>query len=513
MAIGACLAWDDRVCKDAMIPGLEGTYLVGRVVGRRRAGRRRVRIGRSDPSLTPVAGMAAVTELVERLRVIARLDAAIGPIKARRRGCSGGQLLVGMAAAQLAGEDFLVGLDRQRADGAGQLLAPVPGLGSTTAAGLARRFTDEQWRSVETGIGEVHTAMLTALSPARAAALCQRVTIDLDTTDVEVYGRGKRGVAYNYQGQRCGRPHVASWAETATVLAADLMAGDEDPRSHAAQLLRRALAALPAQAQTGRIRLRADAGYFAGELARAALLAGIEFAIGAKRIAPLWRVLDGVAEDTWTDAIDMPDAQVAVAAYCPDWWPASTSLLIRRVRLDVTAGAVSADPRSRRRRTLHPDQRSLSLAELAEADAVYGYSFILTNLDVSTPEHAAAVEHWYRHRTQIENIFRDSKHGAALRHLPSGYPQVNQAWMWGALLATSIAGWLHQLTATPKPDGRLIGHGTRGGQAMIATLRHQLIRIPARLIHHAGALHLRLPPGHDLLEQILTQLRALPATL
>jgi len=38
---------------------------------------------------------------------------------------------------------------------------------------------------------------------------------------------------------------VATWAETATVLAADLMAGNDDPRPHAAELLRRALAALP----------------------------------------------------------------------------------------------------------------------------------------------------------------------------------------------------------------------------------------------------------------------------
>ena len=74
-----------------------------------------MRIGAPDPSLTPVAGMVAVTELVERLEVIGRLDAAIGPIKQRRRGHTGGQLLVGMAAAQLAGEDFLVGLDRRRA--------------------------------------------------------------------------------------------------------------------------------------------------------------------------------------------------------------------------------------------------------------------------------------------------------------------------------------------------------------------------------------------------------------
>ena len=243
---------------------------------------------------------------------------------------------------------------------------------------------------METGLGDVHAAALAALAavaPPRAAALTESVTIDLDTTDVEVYGRHKRGVAYNHQGQRVGRPHVATWADTATVLAADLLAGNEDPRRDAPELLRRALAALPAAARAGRIRLRADAGYFAGQLARAALFADIEFAIGARRIAPLWRLLDGLAEADWTDAIDMPGAQVAVADYCPNWWPAATRLLIRRVRLDVTRrSSVSADPRARRRRTLHPDQRALPLAELADLDAVYGYSFIVTNLDVSTGE-------------------------------------------------------------------------------------------------------------------------------
>ena len=201
-----------------------------------------------------------------------------------------------------------------------------------------------------------------------------------------------------------------------------------------------------------------------------------------------------------------------MADYCPNWWPASTRLLIRRVRLDVTAGAISADPRARRRRTLHPDQRALPLDELAEAEAVYGYSFIVTNLDVTTGDRAAAVEHWYRHRTQVENLFRDATHGAALRHLPSGYPQVNRAWMWGALLAASLTGWLHQLTAATAPDGTLLGHGVRDGQAMIATLRHRLIRVPARLVRHAGLLTLRLPPGHPLLAEVLARIRAMPAT-
>src|SRR4051795_3754656 len=326
--------------------GSGGHYRVGSL--RRR---RRVRIGAPDPTLTPVSGMLAVSELCERLDVTDRLDGAIGPIKRRCRGHTAGEVLVGIAAAQLAGEDFLVGLDRQRADGAGQQLAPVPELAATTAAGLARRFTVGQWAAVETGLGDVAAAALAVLPAGRAAALCGDVTIDLDTTDVEVYGRHKRGVAFNHQGQRVGRPHVATWADTATVLAADLLTGNEDPRRDAPALLRRALAALPAPARGGRIRMRADAGYFAGQLARAALFADIEFAIGARRIAPLWRLLDGLTESAWTDAIDMPGAQVAVAAYCPDWWPAATRLLIRRVRLNVSAepgaGQVSADPRAR----------------------------------------------------------------------------------------------------------------------------------------------------------------------
>ncbi len=229
-------------------------------------------------------------------------------------------------------------------------------------------------------------------------------------------------MAYTYQGQRAGRPHVAAWAETEIPLAADLLAGDQDPRSSVVALLGRALAALPQAVRDGaaaagqKIAQRADAGYFAGDLARAAAKADMTFAIGAKRITTMWKALAGIADDAWRDAIDMDNAQVAISAYRPAEWPQDTVLLIRRVRLDPEQ--VSADPRSRRRRTLHPDQRALPIPELEAEPAIYAYSFILTNLDVSTPARAAACEHWYRHRTAVENIFRDSKHGAALRHLP-----------------------------------------------------------------------------------------------
>src|SRR5262249_18986159 len=145
-------------------------------------------------------------------------------------------------------------------------------------------------------LGGVAGRMLGVLRAPRVAELTDAPgSIDLDTTDVEVYGRKKRGVAYNHQGQRVGRPHVATWAETEIALAADLGDGADDPRATAPDLLRRALAALPAQARaSGRLAMPADAGYCAGQLARAAHDEHIGFAIGAKRIAPLWRLLAGI---------------------------------------------------------------------------------------------------------------------------------------------------------------------------------------------------------------------------
>jgi hypothetical protein len=94
---------------------------------------------------------------------------------------------------------------------------------------------------------------------------------------------------------------------------------------------------------------------------------------------------------------------------------------------------------------------------------------------------------------------------------PPGYPRVNMAWMWGALLAANMAAWLHQLTAITAGEDILAGQGVRGGKAMIATLRWRLITVPGRLTRHARHLVLRLPPGHELLPEVLARLRNCPS--
>ena len=134
----------------------------------------KIKIGPDDPSLTAAGGMLAVTELCVKLGLIEALDEAMGPVKQRRRGFTGGQVLAGMAAAQLAGEDFLVGLDRVRADAAGQQVTPVPGLATSTAAGIARRFTEKHWRGTEAGLAAATARMVDLLPAERAAELAGR---------------------------------------------------------------------------------------------------------------------------------------------------------------------------------------------------------------------------------------------------------------------------------------------------------------------------------------------------
>ena len=173
----------------------EGTYLVARILGRKRKCRQ-ARIGAPDAALTPSAGLAAVSELCDRLGVIGALDAAVGPVKQRDRGFGAGGAADRDRGGAAGRGGLPGGLDRQRADAAGQQLTPVPGLSSTTAAGVARRITAGQWQAVEAGVAAVTARMLELLPAARAAALAEGpVTIDLDATDVEVYGRKKRGVA------------------------------------------------------------------------------------------------------------------------------------------------------------------------------------------------------------------------------------------------------------------------------------------------------------------------------
>jgi hypothetical protein len=454
-------------------------------------------VGESDPTVTGSAGLVLVRELDRVLNVVGTFDTHVGQLKQRQRGLSTGELVVSMAECMLAGGDFMVDLDHLRDDQAGAAVRAVARPpASQTFIDSARRFGTDAVGELEAAMGALVVAWWATLTPTRREMLAESPTIDLDPTDVEVYGPQKEGVAWNYQGQRVGRPHLATWAEAGVAVAAELGSGADDPRPQAPDLLRRALANLPDG--LGRPRLRADAGLFDGELARAAVAAGCDFAIAAKRNSAMWRAAAQVPENMWVPAAGMVAAEIAVSFYAPEGWPDGTYTIVRRVR--VEPDQVSGDPRARRRRTVPAEQLRLLFG--GEIDHVYAYSFIVTNIHGET---TAVIERWFRGRGGgIEERIGDAKLGFALSHLPSGFEIVNQVWMWCALLALNLSVFTQTLADTDL-DGR--------GRARAKRARRELFAVPARIIRHARRTIIRPAAGtrHRPLAAALDRLQTLPA--
>ena len=434
-------------------------------------------VGPDDPTLTPAAGLVLIAEVDRIVGVADTIDDFVGPIKKRRQGLSAGKLVLSMAETMLAGGDFMIDLDHRRADEAGADLGAVPTPpASTTFIALAKRFDAVNLGDVDRALGSLVAKAFALYPEARRVqlkAVCP--TIDLDPTDVEVYGSMKEGVAYNHQGQRVGGPHPAVWAEAGLVLSAELGSGRDDPRPQAPDLIARAVTALPKGLR--RPRVRADSGFFDHGVAEAALNNGCDFAIAAKRNPAAWRAMRAVDAGDWRPAKGMKGAEVAVCDYRPGGWREGTYTIVRRVRL--AADEIRSDPRSRRRRTIDPHQLALVLG--GEADHAYAYSFIVTNIQ----RDALDIESWFRARAQVEERLKDSKCGLALRHLPSGYEAVNTVWMFAAFLALNLSALTQAL-----------GRVDTNGRAHAKRARRELFMVPARVLHHARRIVLRLSPTY-----------------
>ena len=156
-------------------------------------------------------------------------------------------------------------------------------------------------------------------------------------------------------------------------------------------------------------------------------------------------------------------------------------MIVRRVAHQ--ADALSDDPRARRKRTIPREQLDLGLS--GEADVIYGYSFILTDL----AGEAAEVEHHHRDRAQIEERTKDAKLGVSLRRLPLSDLEANRVWLHCSTLALNLLALLNDLMFGIDPPGHL----PRRRQAKF--VRRMLLCVPARVIHHARRIVLRLPAG------------------
>jgi len=195
----------------------------------------------------------------------------------------------------------------------------------------------------------------------------------------------------------------------------------------------------------------------------------------------------------------MPQAKIAETTHAPKGWQHEPlRLIVRRVRIPVDE--LSEDPRSRRRRTVPAEQ--LALALKGRVEYVYGYSFILTDLEGD----AAEIELWHRQRGQMEERVKEIKLGDGLLHFPLGSLDANRAWQTAAVVAHNLIALLsavvadvnhrrlrEQLEQSPEPPprpaaARVAAHNTK-------LVRRWLLAVPGRVLHSGRRVVLRLADG------------------
>lgn len=473
----------------------------------RRGGR--IVVCADERSLTPYAGLAVSGELARRIGLAGLIDAELAverrarPVKVRRRGLSPGELVVSLAECQLVGGAFFDHLEDVRADLAGAGLRAVAATPSAPAAlQNAKRFRRCHVQRIERAMARAGQRLDKALGRDPSAP----VTIDLDATQVTVYGQRKQGAGRSRHGHMSYAPHIAFWAERGRALTSELVGGNREKLTggDCARIATRAIALLGDG--HGPVTMRIDSAYYAVELLERLRREQARFTVSVPRNQAMWKTLAQMPEDAWRDALDMPGAQVAETIYAPAGWRHEPlRLIVRRVPFSaqkIADGSLSA----RRRKTIHPDQLALALD--GQVASVFGYSFILTDI---SHQPAVWVEHFHRHRAQIEERLKDTKLGQALRHLPSGNQDANRVWLTAALLALNLTAFCCDLCPAAGASGKAPDDAPLRRTAQ--TLRRILFNIPARIIRTARRTILRLPEGFrhaDVFQATLDAVYALP---
>jgi hypothetical protein len=222
-----------------------------------------------------------VGELCRRLGLIEGLERAIEGVprarafKQRRRGVSAGELVVAMAESMLVGGDAFNDLEDLRADRAGAELRAVPQVpAASTAARLARRLRPSHLRAAEAALAAAGDRLDAELGRDPS----QPVTLDFDSTLVEVYGRKKPGASRAHSGRLAYQPLLGVRAERGRTLSTEPLSGsDSTRRDDTLALVRRSLALLPAG--HGHLGARFDAGFYRIELLSMLRRKGVAFPV------------------------------------------------------------------------------------------------------------------------------------------------------------------------------------------------------------------------------------------
>lgn len=421
----------------------------------------------STAGLVPVMRLAQRCGLAELVSERVRVDHPCG-VNAQFKI---GSIVAGMAT----GADSIDDLDVIRHGGMSRLFDELRA--PSTLGSFLRAMRWGNARQVE-AVNRAMLARLATHTPLLRGA-DHLALLDVDSQQKRIYGPTKHGAGFGHtkiQGKsvlvRGLSPliGIVSTPLAAPVICGTrLRGGSANTARGAASFVTEQIATARAAGCTGEILVRADSGYYTGAVVAACRRAGVRFSVTARMDRKVRRAIADIGDDAWVqirypkavfdDELDcwVSDAQVAETTYTA--FASKTNhrttarLIVRRVK----------------DRNAPPGQDELF--------TTWRYHAVFTD----NPQPLVAAETCHRDHAIVEQVIADLNDGP-LAHLPSASFAANACWL-------ALAALTHNLLRAAGALASVFHAKARG-----ATVRRQLINIPARLARHGrGHITLHLP--------------------
>jgi hypothetical protein len=422
-----------------------------------------------DPNLVSCAGLIPVMALAARAGLH---DLAAAHVRvAGSPGSNPAVKVAALVAGMVAGADTIDAMDLLRHGGMDRVF--TAGRAPSTLGTFLRAFSFGHVRQIDAVASRllVNLAGRTPLLPGAA----QVAFVDIDDTIKATYGYQKQGAGYGYskvKGLNALLGIVSTPLAAPVIAATRLRRGPTNSAKGAARLVADALTTARKAGATGIITLRSDSAYYNHDVIAAARTGGARFSITARMDPAVTRAINAIPDDAWVgikypraiwdeqDQRWVSDAEVAEIAF--------TAFTSRKQADHIGARLIV-----RRVKRLNPKTVPAGQDELF---SVWRHHAVFTD----SGESMLAAEATHRDHAIIEKVIAELKAGP-LAHLPSGQINANAAWLVLAAIAFNLT----------RAAGTLASRFH--ARATTATIRTQLIAVPARIARSARRLRLHLP--------------------
>jgi hypothetical protein len=214
----------------------------------------RVSVSYDEPNLVSAAGLLPAAALAQKVGLAELVEARV---RLAEHGANGGTKALSVVGSMLAGGDSIDDVALLHAGALPQLFDRLRA--SSTIGTWLRSF---KWSNVRE-LDAVTRALLARLWIAGAgpADPAGPLTIDLDSTICEVYGRGKQGAGFGYTKVRGYHPQLATLAETGQVIFSRLRGGSAGAARGARSFLTETMSRLRDAGASGPLTVRADSAF------------------------------------------------------------------------------------------------------------------------------------------------------------------------------------------------------------------------------------------------------------